>query len=219
MVELQVRKLKDLWRSGTKNITDNKGSSFFDLDWLLNPLCADLNNVPLEQHLSNICPADSSLAYTQLPVGFEYHNGQKNRQIINKLSQVYKQLSQSFRGNRLLSPYLWRSKYLGQVRRGCSVNDVVFIQSLKKLGLVCQVKETQLNIRYIDSAKQPRTLWFRKADLTHLLSGSVFLSNPKIPEHDVTIELNKTRGLQLDSWSLSFSQIVAVHYFQSISFN
>ena len=91
--------------------------------------------------------------------------------MINKLSNDYKKLSQCFKSNRLLSPYLWRAKYLGQVNRGCIINDVVFIKGLKKLGLVGQIKESQLQIRYIDSAEQARKQWFRKADLTHLLSG------------------------------------------------
>ena len=98
-------------------------------------------------------------------------------------------MTTSFKGNRLLSPYLWRTKYLGQVNRGCSTNDVVFIKVLKKLGLLCKIKESQLQIRYIDAAGQARKQWFRKADLTHLLSGSVFVNNP-IPEHDVSTSLN-----------------------------
>ena len=109
--------------------------------------------------------------------------------MISKLSNDYKQLSECFKGNLLLSPYLWRTKYLGQVNRGCSTNDVVFIKGLKKLGLVCKIKESQLQIRYIDASGQARKQWFHKPDLAHLLSGSLFVNNP-IPEHDVSTSIN-----------------------------
>ena len=33
------------------------------------------------------------------------------------------------------------------------------------------------------------------------------------------LNLNKTKGLQIESWSLIFSQLASVYYFQSISYS
>ena len=64
--------------------------------------------------------------------------------MLSKLSDDYRKLSEGFKGNRLLAPYLWRTKYLGQVTRGCNQNDVVFVKGIKKLGLLAKVRESQL---------------------------------------------------------------------------
>ena len=189
VVEPSVRRLKDLWRTGNRHISENRGSSFCGLDWLLAQLCADLNKVPLEPSISDLSPSDFSLAYRQLPIGFDYHDKTGNKRMLSKLSDDYKQLSSGFKNNRNLSSYLWRTKYLGQITRSCNINDVVFVRTIRKLGLVCGVKQTQLHIHYVDGAGKRRKQWFKKSDVTHLLGGSTLLSNQVIPEHDVTKDL------------------------------
>ena len=166
------------------------GSSFCSLDWLLSQLCSDLNKVPLDPSVSDLAPADFSLAYKQMPVGFDYHDKTSNKKMLNKMSSDYKQLSSGFKNSRTLKSYLWRTKYLGQITRVCNVNDVVFIRTIKKLGLVCGIKQTQLHIQYVDGAGKRRSQWFRKSDVTHLLGGSTLLSNQVIPEHDITQDLS-----------------------------
>ena len=106
-----MRRLKLLWRTGSRHITENRGSSFCGLDWLLAQLCADLNKVPIEPSISEISPSDFSLAYTQLPIGFQYHDKMGNKKMLNKLSDDYKQLSNGFKNSRNLAPYLWRSTW------------------------------------------------------------------------------------------------------------
>ena len=145
----------------------------------------DLNKCPLEPHISQVCPADFLFAYRQLPVEFNHHDIKGNKNIMNKLNQDYKKLSQGFQNHRLLSAYLWRTKYLGQITRSCNKNDVVFVRGLKKLGLVCQVRQSQVQVRYIDSALKARRQWFLKSDVTHLLSGSIFIERT-LPDHNVT---------------------------------
>ena len=109
--------------------------------------------------------------------------------MLKQLSEYYKKLSEGFKNDRLLAPYIWRTKYLGQVTRSCNQNDVVFVKNIKKLGLVCKVKQTQLQIRYMDTSGKPRRQWFKKSDITHLLGGSTFITNPSIPEHEITESL------------------------------
>ena len=156
---------------------------------MLAQLCSDLNKVPLEPSISDLSPSDFSLAYRQLPIGFDYHDKTGNKRMLSKLSDDYKQLSSGFKNNRNLSSYLWRTKYLGQITRSCNINDVVFVRTIRKLGLVCGVKQTQLHIHYVDGAGKRRKQWFKKSDVTHLLGGSTLLSNQVIPEHDITKDL------------------------------
>ena len=87
------------------------------------------------------------------------------------------------------APYLWGTKYLGQITRSCNINDVVFVRNIRKLGLVCGVKQTQLHIRYVDASGKKRKQWFKKSNVTHLLGGSTLLTNQAIPEHEVTRDL------------------------------
>ena len=112
---------------------ENRGSTLFELDWLLFQLCCDLDKCPLEPHISQVCPSDFSLAYRQLPVEFSYHDIKGNRNMLTKLSQDYKKLSKGFQNHRLLSLYLYRTKYLGQITRACNRNDVVYVKGLKEL--------------------------------------------------------------------------------------
>ena len=148
-----------------------------------------MNKVPLEPSISDISPSDFSLVYRQLPIGFEYHDKTGNKRMLNQLSEDYKKLSTGFKNDRNLAPYLWRTKYLGQITRSCNINDVVFVKNIRKLGLVCRVKQTQLQIRYVDSSGKQRKQWFKKNDVTHLLGGSTLLTNQAIPEHEITKDL------------------------------
>ena len=88
VVESSMRRLKVLWRTGSRHITENRGSSFCGLDWLLAQLCADLNKVPIEPSISEISPSDFSLAYKQLPIGFQYHDKTGNKKILTNLVMI-----------------------------------------------------------------------------------------------------------------------------------
>ena len=95
----------------------------------------------------------------------------------------------------MLSPYLWKHRGTGRIKCCTKVGDVVFIQNLKRLGIVLDISSTQLKIKYLDRHLKQYMDWFPKSAVVHLLTGSVFVSQDS-PGHQVDEELKVQKGLE-----------------------
>ena len=90
----------------------------------------------------------------------------------------------------MLSPYVWKTKGLGRVKRVVRENDVLFIRSIKRLGLVKEVSTTQVRLKFINAGGTPSEGWYPKNDLIYLLAGSIF-DNKQPPTSSPTTRVDK----------------------------
>ena len=97
------------------------------------------------------------------------------------------------KGARLLSPYVWKAKGMGRVKKDVKEGDILFIRSLKRLGLVKGMSTTQVKVRYINAGGVACSSWHPKTDLIFLLAGSVFDSRHP-PDNSPTEKVEPDKG-------------------------
>ena len=93
---------------------------------------------------------------------------------IKKMNEVYK-------ASKKLSPYLWRNKKSGNIRKNVQKNNVVYIKGLDRLGVVQQLANSQLKILFRDSGGHIRKDWLLKDDLKFVVAGTPLIDQP-IPD-------------------------------------
>ena len=164
-----------LWKSGQRALGDMKGYTVMDLDFVLHCMCTDLNTVPLDPNISSTAPRDFQLGYKCLPTSITFHDRSRNNVIMQKMHDSY------MRACKKLSPYLWMTKRNGHVRQNVQKNDIVYIKTLDKLGVVQQLADTQLKVLYKDSGGHLQRDWLLKDDLRFIVAATP-LANQPIPE-------------------------------------
>ena len=103
------------------------------------------------------------------------------------------ELRKAYNGSRMLSPYVWRQKGLGRVKRNVKKGDVLFIRSLKRLCIAEDISTTQIRVRYINAKKDPCSAWHPKNDLIFLLTGSIYDTRDP-PTNSPTEEILPQKG-------------------------
>ena len=160
---------------------------------MLETLCSTLNNQPLDPDYSNTCPGDFLSGYRQIPLDFDYHDTRTTRRNFERIREGYEELRKVQKGARLLSPYVWKTKGLGRVKRDVRENDVLFIRSIKKLGLVKEVSTTQVRVKFINTGGLAQEGWYPKNDVIYLLAGSIF-DNKQPPTCSPTTRVSPEKG-------------------------
>ena len=80
-----------------------------------------------------------------------------------------------------LSPYLWRTKKSGNIRKNIQKNNGVYIKGLDRLGAVQQLADSQLKVLFRDSVGHIRKDWLLKDDLKFVVAGTPLIDQP-IPD-------------------------------------
>ena len=160
---------------------------------MLEMLCSTLNNQPLDPEHSNICPGDFLSGHRAIPLPLQYHDTRTTKRNFEKIREGYEELRKSHEGPRLLTPYIWKTKGMGRVKKDVRRNDVIFIRSLQKLALVKDVSTTQVMVRYINQNQKPQEGWNPKKDAIFLLTGSQFDSRQP-PSHSRVTKIIPEKG-------------------------
>ena len=77
-----------------------------------------------------------------------------------------------------LSPYLWRTKRLGDIRKNIKINDIVYLRHVDRLGVVLKLAESQLYVLYKDGGDSLRKEWLLKNDLMYIAAGTSLVDTP-----------------------------------------
>ena len=173
-IEASIKRLKKLWNTTSKFIKGLEGYSIQELEFMLENLCSVLNNQPLDPEYSNVCPGDFLAGYRQIPLDISYHDKHQTMKGFEKIRKGFLEMRKAYGQGRLLSPYIWKQKGLGRVKKDVKKGDVLFIKSLKKMCLAEDISTTQVRVRYINNKKVPQSAWHPKNDLIFLLVGSIY---------------------------------------------
>ena len=111
---------------------------------MFHAMTMDLNCIPLDPEISNMSPKDFLLGYKAIPIKISFHEKAKNSIIVQKLYDSFQRMNDTYKAIKSLSPYLWRTKRSGDIRRNIQVNDIVYLRGLDKLGVVLKLAESQL---------------------------------------------------------------------------
>ena len=193
VVESSVKRLKSLWRTSKAFLEKVHGFSMTELDYMLELMCSSLNNQPLDPELSGVCPGDFLSGYRAIPVSFEYHDARNVKRNFEKIRKGYEEMKKTQQERRLLTPYVWKVKGSGRIKKEVKRNDVVFIKPIQKLGVVKDASTTQILVRFINNNKKPQETWYKKDDTIYLLAGSQF-EDKEPPEHDPTCRIYPEKG-------------------------
>ena len=90
-------------------------------------------------------------------------------------------MNEVYRASKKLSPYLWRPRKSGNIRKNIQKNDVVYIKTLDRLGVVQQLADSQLKVLFRDSGGHIRKDWLLKDDLKFVVAGTPLIEQP-IPD-------------------------------------
>ena len=90
-------------------------------------------------------------------------------------------MNEVYKATKSLSPYLWRSKRPGDIRKNIKVNDIVYLREMDKLGIVLKLAESQLYILYKDGGGTLRKDWLLKSALMYIAAGTSLVKE-EIPE-------------------------------------
>ena len=153
-----------------------------DVDFVLHALNTGLNTVPLDPELSNMTPKDFLLGYKAIPVNMAFHDTAKNSIILQKLKESFGKMNEVYRATKLLSPYLWRTKRPGDIRKNIQVNDIVYLRNMDKLGVVIKLAESQLYVLYKDGGGTLRKDWLLNSALNYIATGNSLVKQ-EIPEN------------------------------------
>ena len=97
------------------------------------------------------------------------------------------------RHKRLLTPYVWKTRGVGRIKRNVRVNDVVYVKPIQRLGIVKDVSATQVYVKFMNRNKQKQFEWYKKDHTVFLLAGSKF-DNKETPSHQPTQRLYPKKG-------------------------
>ena len=120
---------------------------------------------------------------------------------MQKLYDSYRRMNDTYKASKSLSPYLWRTKKSGSIRKNVQPNDVMYlyIKGLDKLGVVQKLAESQLHILYKDNGGHIRKDWILKEDLRYIVSGKPLIKQ-KVPDA-VFEDMNEvTPAKEMDAW-------------------
>ena len=117
---------------------------------------------------------------------------------MQKINMGYRQMQAEYKKNRVLSPYLWRQRVAGQIRKNTKIGDVVYAKLLKKLALVEGLATTQLKVKFMNKSGIKPSEYIPKHDIINLLSGSIYVSPEIPPSHEVSTEVKITRGDEVE---------------------
>ena len=94
---------------------------------------------------------------------------------------------------RLLTPYVWKSRGMGRVKRNVRVNDVIYVKPIQKLGIVKDFSATQVFVLFMNKNKKKQFGWYKKDHTVFLLAGSKF-DDREAPNHQPTKKLYPEKG-------------------------
>ena len=152
-----------------------------DLEFVFHCLVTDLNTVPLDPSISSMAPRNFQPGYKCLPTSITFHDRPRNNIIMQKMYDAYVRMNEVYRACKKLSPYLWKTKRNGHVGKNVQKNDIVYVKTLDKLGVVQQLADTQLKVLYKDSGGHLQRDWILKDDLRFIVAATP-LANQAIPE-------------------------------------
>ena len=193
VIESSIKRLKSLWKTSKAFLEGTQGYSMMELDFLLEMLCGTLNNQPLDPQISGICPGDYLSGYRAIPQDFEYHDSNNVQKKFDKIRRGYQEMAKAQEKNRLLTPYVWKTRGSGRIKRNVKVNDVVYIKPIQRLGIVKDISATQVYVRFINKNKQKQHEWYKKDHTVFLLAGSQF-DNKETPSHQPTHRIYPSKG-------------------------
>ena len=90
-------------------------------------------------------------------------------------------MNEVYKAPKSLSPYLWRTKRPGDIRKNIKVNDIVYLRDMDKLEIVLKLAESQLYILYKDGGGSLRKDWLLKSALMYIAAGTSLVKE-EVPE-------------------------------------
>ena len=133
--EPSICRIKGLWKSLYRDIKAIKGLTLFQLDFLINCSCSDLNTIPLNPTVSPLAPVDFQLGYKQIPLSITM-GGNAASKAMDKVRKGYEELCSRYRKSHILCPYLFTRRGSGRLQRKVTIGDLVFIHKVNRIGKV-----------------------------------------------------------------------------------
>ena len=100
---------------------------------------------------------------------------------MQKVYDSFQKMNKTYKATKTLSPYLWRTKRPGDIRRNIQVNDVVYLRDMDKLGVVLKLAESQLYMLFKNGGGNLRKDWILKDAMNYIMTGNS-LVRQEIPE-------------------------------------
>ena len=94
---------------------------------------------------------------------------------------------------RLLTPYVWKVKGTGRVKKEVRKNDIIFVKPIQKLALVKDLSTTQVMVKYINQNQKVQEGWYQKNDTIFLLTGSQY-DDRQPPSHSPVSKIVPEKG-------------------------
>ena len=182
VVESSIRRIKLLWRTAFKDVRKLTRMTVLDMDFLLNSICSDLSRIPLNPEVSNIAPSDFLVGYKSVPMTISLAGRNQAEKTMCNIRKGYEMMCKFYKELQYVPPYLWQAKGAGKLRRSVQLNDIVYIESLNRLGQVFKTASNQLKVGHKDELNSYHHNWFPKSSLTLMPAGSLLYSGPP-PRH------------------------------------